>query len=135
VIGHGGGLLQRPAVLEIGRDAGRPETVVTDLGRDAGGELWCARWPGCVIRRDGGRFKAGGMPLRTGRSSTSGYLRVSSQRSSKMPNQRLLMRQIREVLRHKYALGLSEREIGRALGISKSGVGDTIRRARSCELT
>ena len=52
-----------------------------------------------------------------------------------MPNQRLLMRQIREVLRHKYALGLSEREIGRALGISKSGVGDAIRRARSCELT
>ena len=52
-----------------------------------------------------------------------------------MPNQRLLMRQIREVLRHKYALGLSEREIGRALGISKSGVGDALRRARSCELT
>ena len=52
-----------------------------------------------------------------------------------MPNQRLLMRQIREVLRHKYALGLSEREIGRALGLSKSGVGDAIRRARSCELT
>ena len=52
-----------------------------------------------------------------------------------MPNQRLLMRQIREVLRHKYALGLSEREIGRALGISKSGVGDAIRRARSCDLT
>ncbi|MBF0561579.1 MAG: hypothetical protein HQL37_06060 [Alphaproteobacteria bacterium] len=52
-----------------------------------------------------------------------------------MPNQRLLMRQIREVLRHKYVLGLSEREIGRALGISKSGVGDAIRRARSCELT
>jgi transposase len=45
------------------------------------------------------------------------------------------MRQIREVLRHKYALGLSEREIGRALCISKSGVGDAIRRARSCGLT
>lgn len=52
-----------------------------------------------------------------------------------MPNQRLLMRQIREILRHKYALGLSEREIGRALGISKSAVGDAIRRARSCALT
>ena len=52
-----------------------------------------------------------------------------------MPNQRLLMRQIREILHHKYALGLSERQIGRALGISKSAVGDAIRRARSCELT
>ena len=52
-----------------------------------------------------------------------------------MPNQRLLMRQIREVLRHKYALGLFEREIGRALGLSKSGVGDAIRRARSCPAT
>ena len=52
-----------------------------------------------------------------------------------MPNQRLLMRQIREVLRQKHALGLSERQIGRSLGISKSGVGDTIRRARLCALT
>lgn len=52
-----------------------------------------------------------------------------------MPNERLPMRQIREILRHKYALGLSERQIGRALGISKSGVGDAIRRARSCGLT
>src|ERR1017187_7372142 len=36
MVGHGRGLLQRPAVLEIGRDAGRPETVVADLGLDPG---------------------------------------------------------------------------------------------------
>jgi len=52
-----------------------------------------------------------------------------------MPNQRLPMRQIREILRHKYALGLSERQIGRALGLSKSGVGDAVRRARACGLS
>ena len=51
-----------------------------------------------------------------------------------MPNQRLPMRQIREILRHKYALELSERQIGRALGLSKSAVGDAIRRARACGL-
>jgi transposase len=48
-----------------------------------------------------------------------------------MPNQRLLMRQIREVLRHKHDLRLSERQISRALGIGKTAIGDAIRRARS----
>ena len=52
-----------------------------------------------------------------------------------MPNARLPMRQIREILRHKYALGLSERQIARALGLGKSGVGDAIRRARAAGLT
>jgi len=36
MVGHRCGLLQRAAVLEIGRDARRPETVVADLGLDAG---------------------------------------------------------------------------------------------------
>src|ERR1700691_474232 len=30
------GLLKRPAVLEVGGDAGRPKRVVPDLGRDVG---------------------------------------------------------------------------------------------------
>lgn len=37
VVSHGGGLLQGPAVLEVGGDSGRPEAVVTGLGLDAGG--------------------------------------------------------------------------------------------------
>jgi hypothetical protein len=36
MIGHCGGFLQRAAVLEICCDAGRPETVVADLGLDHG---------------------------------------------------------------------------------------------------
>jgi hypothetical protein len=36
VVRHRRGLFQRAAVLEIGRDARRPEAVVAELGRDAG---------------------------------------------------------------------------------------------------
>ena len=36
MVGHGGGLLQRPSVLQVSRDAGRPEGMVADLGLDAG---------------------------------------------------------------------------------------------------
>ena len=36
MIGHGGGLLQRAAVLEICRDARGPEAVIADLGLDPG---------------------------------------------------------------------------------------------------
>src|SRR4051812_19188346 len=37
VVGHGGGVLQRAAVLEVGGDAGGAEAVVADRGGDAGG--------------------------------------------------------------------------------------------------
>ena len=37
VVRHDGGFLQAAAVLEIGGDAGRPEAVVSGLGRDPGG--------------------------------------------------------------------------------------------------
>jgi hypothetical protein len=33
---HRGGLFQRAAVFEVGRDAGRPKTVVAELGFNAG---------------------------------------------------------------------------------------------------
>src|SRR5271169_2715288 len=36
VVRHRRGLFQRAAVLEIGRDAGRPEAVVAEFGCDAG---------------------------------------------------------------------------------------------------
>lgn len=37
MVRHGGGLFQRAAVLEIGRDAGRPEAVVAGFRGNAGG--------------------------------------------------------------------------------------------------
>ena len=36
MVRHGGGLFERAAVLEIGRDPGRPERVVADLRLDVG---------------------------------------------------------------------------------------------------
>ena len=36
MVGHGRGLLQRAAVLEIGRDAGGAKAVIADLGLDPG---------------------------------------------------------------------------------------------------
>jgi len=36
VVGHPRRLLQRAAVFQIRRDAGRPETVIAELGGDAG---------------------------------------------------------------------------------------------------
>jgi DNA-directed RNA polymerase specialized sigma24 family protein len=46
-----------------------------------------------------------------------------------MPAQRLPMRQVREVLRLKYAAGYSVRRISEAIGISHSTVGEYLRRA------
>ena len=37
MVRHGGGLLQRAAVFQVGRDAGRPERMIAQLGRNAGG--------------------------------------------------------------------------------------------------
>ncbi len=34
MVRHGGGFLQRAAVLQVGRDPRRPEAVVAQLGRD-----------------------------------------------------------------------------------------------------
>ena len=36
MIGHGSGVLQGTAVLQIGGDPGRPKTVISQLGRDPG---------------------------------------------------------------------------------------------------
>lgn len=51
-----------------------------------------------------------------------------------MPGKRLSMRKIREVLRLKYELGRSNREIGLNCGIGSSTVGDYIQRARNAGL-
>src|SRR6476619_4382526 len=46
-----------------------------------------------------------------------------------MPAERISMRQVRDVLRLRYAAGISGREIGRRLGISASTVRETMKRA------
>ncbi len=51
-----------------------------------------------------------------------------------MPTERLSMRRIRDVLRLKYAQGLSERAIARSLGLGKGTVGTYLMRARSAGL-
>src|SRR5262245_66132836 len=46
-----------------------------------------------------------------------------------MPAERAPMRKVREVLRLKHALGLSERQIAVSIGVSRSTVAEYLRRA------
>lgn len=52
-----------------------------------------------------------------------------------MPGERLSMRKIREVLRLRLAGGLSQRAIGRSLGLSQGAVCDYLNRARRAGLS
>src|SRR4030067_181865 len=52
-----------------------------------------------------------------------------------MPNRRLSMRKIKEVLRLKYDCGISEREISRSCQVSRSTVADYLRRTAAAKLT
>lgn len=52
-----------------------------------------------------------------------------------MPQPRLSMRKIREVLRLKWGLQLTDRKIARSLGVSRSSVADYIRRAQQAGLS
>jgi len=52
-----------------------------------------------------------------------------------MPQPRLSMRKIREVLRLKWGLQLADRKIARSLGVSRSSVADYIRRAAEAGLS
>ena len=47
-----------------------------------------------------------------------------------MPGTKVSMRKVREVLRLKHALGMSERLIAEAVGVGKTAVGEYLRRAR-----
>ena len=49
-----------------------------------------------------------------------------------MPRQRSSMRKIREVLRLKWARGLSMRRIARSVGLSRPAVSSYLRRAEGC---
>src|SRR3972149_830130 len=52
-----------------------------------------------------------------------------------MPNRRLSMRKIKEVLRLKYDCGISEREIARSCSVSRSAVAEYVRRAAAAGLS
>jgi len=51
-----------------------------------------------------------------------------------MATERLSMRQTREILRQKWCLGLSHRQVARSLGISNGAVGTTVLRTRAAGL-
>jgi hypothetical protein len=61
-------------------------------------------------------------------------LRLLKHRRIGMPTGRLTMRRIRDVLRLKFAQGLSERAIASSLGLGKGSVGTYLRRARDAGL-
>ena len=48
-----------------------------------------------------------------------------------MATERLSMRQTREILRQKWRLGRTHREVAQSLGISSGAVGTTVLRARA----
>jgi len=52
-----------------------------------------------------------------------------------MPAQRLSMRQVREVLRLKWACGLSDRKIAHSLRVSRPTVAEYVRRAQAAGLS
>jgi hypothetical protein len=52
-----------------------------------------------------------------------------------MPGERLSMRKIREVIRLRFAQGLSQRAVGRSLGLSIGAVNGYLSRARMAGLT
>jgi len=52
-----------------------------------------------------------------------------------MPNRRLSLRKIKEILRLKLECGISEREISRSCQVSRSTVADYLRRAAAAKLT
>jgi DNA-directed RNA polymerase specialized sigma24 family protein len=52
-----------------------------------------------------------------------------------MTNKRLPMRKTKEVLRLKYVCGLSEREIARSCRVTRSTVGNYLRRAAAAKVT
>src|ERR1700757_1063861 len=52
-----------------------------------------------------------------------------------MPAERAPMRKVREVLRLRHALGVSERQIAFTIGVSRSTVGEYLRRAAIIGIT
>src|SRR5919198_824985 len=75
------------------------------------------------------------LPLIPSQSCRSSHGKVATDSTPTMPRQRLSMRQIHEVLRLKWAAGLSERQIARSLGLSRPTVAAYVRRAQVAGLS
>src|SRR5512134_2112849 len=60
---------------------------------------------------------------------------LTGMREEQMPAQRLAMRQVREVLRLKWACGLSDRKIAQSVRISRPTVAEYVRRAQAAGLS
>src|SRR5262249_47843217 len=74
--------------------------------------------------------------LKRRRHNPIGILRLSQlRREEQMPAQRLSMRQVREVLRLKWACGLSDRKIAQSLRVSRPTVAEYVRRAQAAGLS
>ena len=52
-----------------------------------------------------------------------------------MPTERLSMRDVREILRQKWQLGRSHRQVAESVGASAGAVGETVRRAKAAGVT
>src|SRR5512138_1101199 len=69
------------------------------------------------------------------KSTSSGILPANHKEEAGMAQERLSVRKIREVLRLKYVVGLSNRAIARACRVSNSTVGEYVKRAEQAGLT
>src|SRR5215472_8380994 len=70
------------------------------------------------------------------RHNPIGILRLSQlKREEQMPAQRVSMRHVREVLRRKWACGLSDRKIAQSLRGSRPPVAEYVRRAQAAGLS
>lgn len=58
----------------------------------------------------------------------------SPRKEASLATERLSMRHLREILRHKWVLGRSHREIARSVGVSSGTVSSTVSRARAVGL-
>src|SRR6266568_2914433 len=117
-------------------------------------DLWS--WDGtldriCVIRSKPATDSEGsrplipieaGHPVEGGRSALATGDRIAGRdplcghaRGGPMPAERAPMRKVREVLRLKHALGASEREIAVSVGVSRSTIGEYLRRAAVIGIT
>jgi len=75
-----------------------------------------------------------GMVVTLDRSGGMGLITLASRRRFEMPQRRMSMRRIKEVLRLVWIGGLSQREIARSVRISTTSVANVVHRAEAAGL-
>ena len=75
-----------------------------------------------------------GMVVTLDRNGGMGLITLASRRRFEMPQRRMSMRRIKEVLRLDWIGGLSQREIARSVRMSKTGVANVVCRAKAAGL-